>query len=79
MMSKEVKVVLGIFLLSLLIVTFSTGDEWTWQCNSWCERNCSCYGDHGWAASGPCCGGCVHEFWYGLDYVDCCICGSLMV
>jgi hypothetical protein len=77
-MSKKLKVVLGIFLLSLLVVTFSTG-EWTFSCDYWCEGGCNCYGDHGFASSGPCCGICVHEFWYGLDEIDCCICGDLMV
>ena len=70
-MSKREKVLLGVFLLFLFVVIPSLG-EWTWECASNCDGGCHCYGSNGWIESGPCCGGCLHEFWYGLDYIDCC-------
>jgi hypothetical protein len=38
-----------------------------------CEGGCYCYGNVGGGSSGPCCGWCDGEYWYGPIHVACCL------
>lgn len=64
-------VVVALLVVYISIVSANPG---TYNCYGRCW-GCKCWANYGTDPIDDCCGICYNEFWYGYDWVTCCVGG----
>jgi len=76
-MKKKTRLLCWGIMVGLLViyVSISSAGPGTFKCHGNCE-GCQCWGNIGVDPIDECCGTCYNRFWYGYDWVTCCVGGQ---